>query len=193
MENIILASASPRRIDLFNLLQLDYRQMVLPVDEYIYPDESPKEAVARLAQAKAEAVAKEAPSSIIIAADTIVVYDKHILGKPANEKEAYDFLNLLNGQTHQVMTAICLINTATAYTEAQVEETLVYFRPLSGSEIKAYIATNEPFGKAGAYAIQGRGSLLVEKIEGCYFNVVGLPLTRLYLMLKEQGINILGG
>ncbi len=193
MKTIVLASTSPRRRDLLDLLGLDYKQMAAPVSEYIYPNESPEKAVARLAKTKAVAVEKDVPNSIIIAADTIVVCNNKILGKPTDEKEAGEFLSLLSGKTHLVMTALCLNNTATSYLEVQVEKTLVYFRPLTIAEINAYIATGEPFGKAGAYAIQGRGALLIEKIEGCYFNVVGLPISRLYLMLRAQGINILGG
>ncbi len=193
MTNIILASTSPRRQDLFNLLGIDYRQIPAKINEYIYPNEPPEAAVKRLAQAKAEAVEKDVPRGIIIAADTIVVCNELILGKPADDDEAFKYLSLLSGQAHQVMTAICLKEANTGYLDVQVEKTLVYFRHLTPEEIKAYIATKEPFDKAGAYAIQGRGAILVEKIVGCYFNVVGLPITRLYLMLKQQGVNLLGG
>ncbi|HZK44152.1 MAG TPA: Maf family protein [Syntrophomonadaceae bacterium] len=193
MKKIILASGSPRRRELFDRLGIDYTQITAEIAEDIQLNELPEEAVRRIAQEKAKAVSQALKSGIIVSADTIVVYNGMILGKPKNELEAFDFLETLSGNSHRVITAICLINKHTGFCAVKTATTLVHFRDLSGEEIKAYIATKEPFGKAGAYAIQGIGALLVEKIEGCYFNVVGLPLTILYEMLLEQGVNLLGG
>jgi len=138
-------------------------------------------------------VAEQVNNGLIIAADTIVVLDDIILGKPTNKEEAYQFLTQLSGRAHQVMTAVCVKNLATGFCDVRVETTLVYFRDLKPEEINAYISTNEPYDKAGGYAIQGRGALLVKRIEGCYFNVVGLPLTTLSEMLKDQGVDLLRG
>lgn len=193
MANIILASKSPRRRELLDILGLDYIQMTGTTNEVIYPDEFPYQAVRRLAIEKAEAVAKQVDNGIIIAADTAVVLDGIILGKPADKDEAYQFLTRLSGKAHQVMTAVCVKNAASGFYEARVETTLVYFRNLNPEEINAYISTSEPYDKAGGYGIQGKGALLVKRIEGCYFNVVGLPLTTLYEMLKVQGVDLFRG
>lgn len=193
MANIILASKSPRRRELLDNLGIDYKQIVASTDEVIYANETPYEAVRRLAIEKAESAAQKVDNGIIISADTIVVLDGIILGKPADKDEAYKFLSRLSGKAHQVMTAVCVKNVTSGFYEAKVETTLVYFRDLKAEEIKAYISTNEPYDKAGGYAIQGKGALLVRKIEGCYFNVVGLPLTTLYDMLKVQGVNLFRG
>jgi len=129
--------------------------------------------------------------SIVIAADTIVVLEGQIMGKPLNEDDARHKLSRLSGRRHEVITAVC-VKMGEEICEVEDETTRVYFRPLSAQEITAYVASGEPADKAGAYGIQGRGGLLVEKIEGCYFNVVGLPLSRLYLMLKKHGVDLLG-
>lgn len=194
MVNIILASKSPRRQELLNMLGLNFTQISAEIDEIILPEELPNQAVQRIAVEKAKKVAEQVTNdSIIISADTIVVCNGIILGKPSNKEEAYKFLNLLSGKSHEVMTGVAINNTKTNNIEANVETTLVHFRSLTSIEINHYIATNEPFDKAGGYGIQGKGALLVEKISGCYFNVVGLPITTLYLMLKRQGVDLLGG
>ncbi|NLB89410.1 MAG: septum formation inhibitor Maf [Syntrophomonadaceae bacterium] len=193
MAKIILASKSPRRRELLDILGINYTQIAAATNEVIYPNETPYQAVKRLAVEKAESVAKQVDNSLIIAADTVVVLDGKILGKPTSKEEAYQFIKDLSGKVHQVMTAVCVKNTVTGFCDARVETTLVYFRDLEEEEINAYISTNEPYDKAGGYAIQGKGSLLVKRIEGCYFNVVGLPLTTLYEMLKAQGVDFLRG
>jgi septum formation protein len=190
LKEIILASGSPRRQSLLKNLGLCFSTISVNIDESFLPQESPRDAVRRLARQKAErAVPILKENCLLIAADTIVVLDGQVMGKPGSEEEALEMLTRLSGRCHQVITAIC-IRTQGGY-EVEDETTRVYFRPLNKEEIKAYIASGEPADKAGAYGIQGRGGLLVQRIEGCYFNVVGLPLSRLYLMLKKHGIDLL--
>ncbi len=192
MKNIILASASPRRKELLEILKLNFSIISVNIDENLLPEESPHDAVRRLARLKAEAVmSRISGDSIVIAADTIVVLEGQIMGKPLNEDDARHKLSRLSGRRHEVITAVC-VKMGEEICEVEDETTRVYFRPLSAQEITAYVASGEPADKAGAYGIQGRGGLLVEKIEGCYFNVVGLPLSRLYLMLKKHGVDLLG-
>lgn len=195
MNRIILASASPRRSELLKNIGLPFIKYPALTDEQIFPDETPEEGAKRLALDKAEYAARNCncDEGIIIAADTVVVLNDKVLGKPVDEKEAYDMLAMLSGKSHQVITAVCLKNLADNRTLLEAETTRVYFRVLEEGEIRNYIKTGEPMDKAGAYGIQGLGALFVEKIEGCYFNVVGLPLYRLYNMLKDMGVNILGG
>jgi septum formation protein len=192
VKNIILASASPRRKELLEILKLNFSIISVNIDENLLPEESPHDAVRRLARLKAEAVmSRISGDSIVIAADTIVVLEGQIMGKPLNEDDARHKLSRLSGRRHEVITAVC-VKMGEEICEVEDETTRVYFRPLSAQEITAYVASGEPADKAGAYGIQGRGGLLVEKIEGCYFNVVGLPLSRLYLMLKKHGVDLLG-
>ncbi len=193
MHKLVLASKSPRRHEIFDMLGLNYISTSVEIDEQILATESPENAVKRIARKKAESAAKNFVDYIIISADTIVVCDNIILGKPRGKKEAYDFLSQLSGKSHQVVTGVCLYNPQTNYMDVRAEKTTVFFRNLTAEEINHYIKTKEPYDKAGAYGIQGRGALLIERIEGSYYNVVGLPITTLYLMLKEQNINILGG
>lgn len=195
MDRIILASASPRRSELLENIGLNFIKYPADIEEYFVPGETPEEGAKRLASQKAEYVAVncEYEEGIIIAADTIVVLGDKILGKPADEKEACDMLSMLSGKSHQVITAVCIKDIANNKKIVDTETTQVYFRPLEKSEIWYYIKTGEPLDKAGAYGIQGLGALFVERIEGCYFNVVGLPLYRIYTMLKSLGVNILGG
>ncbi len=189
----MLASKSPRRHEMFNMLGLNYITTSVEIDEKILAAESPENAVKRIARKKAKSAAKNFADYIIISADTIVVCDNIILGKPRNKGEAYEFLSQLSGKSHQVMTGVCLYNPLANYMDVRAEKTSVFFRNLTTEEINYYVETREPYDKAGAYGIQGRGALLIDRIEGCYYNVVGLPITTLYLMLKEQNINILGG
>jgi septum formation protein len=161
------------------------------VAEEIRASEEPEAAVMRISKEKAEAVAlKEA--GIIIAADTIVQCQGEIMVKPENEYEAYQQLRKLSGQEHIVLTGLCVRDEKNG-ADLQYEVSKVFFRELSDEEINFYIATGEPLDKAGSYGIQGRGALLVKRVEGCYYNIVGLPLTRLYLMLKKYGVDLLGG
>ncbi|MDD3271502.1 MAG: Maf family protein [Syntrophomonadaceae bacterium] len=191
MKEIILASSSPRRQSLLKNLGISFSTISVNIDESFLPQESPRDAVRRLARLKAErAVTVLKEDCLLITADTIVVLDGQVMGKPGSEDDALEMLTRLSGRCQEVITAIC-IRTRARGCEVEDETTRVYFRPLSEEEIQAYIASGEPADKAGAYGIQGRGGLLVERIEGCYFNVVGLPLSRLYLMLKKHGINLL--
>ncbi|MGS0765277.1 Maf family protein [Syntrophomonas curvata] len=192
MKNIILASASPRRKELLEIFGLCFSTISVDIDESLLPEESPRDAVRRLARLKADAAMPGlSGDSIVIAADTIVVLDGQIMGKPFNEDDARHKLSRLSGRQHEVITAVC-VRIGEEVCEVEDETTRVFFRPLSVQEIAAYVASGESADKAGAYGIQGRGGLLVDKIEGCYFNVVGLPLSRLYLILKKYGIDLLG-
>jgi septum formation protein len=187
---IILASTSPRRRELMSALVtpfgLTYRLEAPPVDEASIDVTglTPPEVVQRLASAKAQSVAHAYPDHLVIGADTLVVLNKHtILGKPTTTAEAVAMLQQLQGKTHQVYTglAVCYgMNTHQA-----VECTTVRMRALSPEACQAYVATGEPMDKAGAYAIQGVGSMLIEAVEGCYFNVVGLPMYRLSQLLEQ--------
>lgn len=189
---IILASQSPRRKMLLEMLGLRFNCLPADIDETSYLTLEPREAVQALARAKAETVPAQDEAAVVIAADTIVVCNDLILGKPEGKQEAFNSLSLLSGKCHQVITALCVKNLATGQVEVKDEITRVFFRNINEAEIWAYIKTGEPADKAGAYAIQGVGSVFVERIEGCYYNVVGLPLQTLYMMLKRQGVNVLG-
>lgn len=191
MKKIILASASPRRQQLLANLGVPFTSFPANIDEGVLLSEKPRDAVRRIAEAKARAVAVSFEEGLIIAADTAVVLAGEFLGKPSHSREAMVMLQRLSGRPHQVITAVCLYDVKTGQLLVDEEETRVYFRNLTREEIESYVNTGEPMDKAGAYGIQDRGALLVDKIEGCYFNVVGLPLGRLYLMLKSFGVNLL--
>ncbi|HLS53281.1 MAG TPA: Maf family protein [Tissierellaceae bacterium] len=182
--DIILASASPRRREILEKYNLKHRVKKSDIIEHIRPDESPEQIAMSLAFQKAYNIALENKKSIVIGADTIVVYDNRILGKPTCKKEAKEILNLLNGQKHQVITAIALVLLDKNIKIVDYEETLVKFRDLDEDIIDRYVKTREPFDKAGAYGIQDYGALLVEEIRGCYLNVVGLPLSKLNNLLN---------
>lgn len=188
---IILASASPRRCQLLQQIGLEFKVIPAEVDENITAS-SPQELVKILASQKAQRVANSNPEALVIAADTIVVIDGEVLGKPKDEIQARLMLHMLSGRQHQVMTGLAVHSVDRDYRKTIVETTQVEFRSLTIDEIEAYIRTGEPFDKAGAYGIQERGALLVAGIEGCYFNVVGLPLNQLGLLLRELGVNVLG-
>jgi len=158
------------------------------VDETPFPDESPRDYVARVAAAKAELVAARAIGpAVVLAADTVVVLDERILGKPRSELDARHMLKALSGRTHTVLTGVTLIRLPDAERMEFVESTLVDFADLSEDEITRYLDTDEPHDKAGAYAIQGRAGRYIPRIEGCYFNVVGLPIARVQQALTELG------
>ena len=188
---IILASGSPRRRALLHDLGLEFEVYKPDVDESHSPDENPETLCARLSRLKAEAGAQKFQDALVIAADTIVVIDGKILGKPVNREDAVKMLAALQGREHEVLTGLSVCMNGRVLTHA--EHTRVKFRPLSDAEIRAYVSTGECDDKAGAYAVQGKGSLLVEGLQGDYFNVVGLPVCRLGIMLHEFGINILAG
>ena len=188
---IILASGSPRRRELLSSLGLSFEVYRPDVDEAHGEHEDPAELCARLSRLKAGAGAERFPDAVVIAADTIVVIDGQVLGKPRDREDAVRMLGILQGREHEVLTGLSVCMKGRVMTH--VERTLVKFRALSQKEIAAYVLTGECDDKAGAYAVQGKGSLLVEGIVGDYFNVVGLPVCRLGLMLHELGINILCG
>ncbi len=186
---LVLASASPRRQEL--LAQAGYSFTVQPssIPEILRAGENPVTFALRLAREKAEATQASLPdaqSSLILGADTIVIAPNgEVLGKPANSADAARMLSLLSGTTHQVLTGLCLLSPTR--TEVAAELTYVTMHTLSADDIAAYIATGEPFGKAGAYAIQGRAACWIPRIHGCYFNVVGLPLALATSMLEAAG------
>jgi len=172
---LVLASQSPRRQDLLRRAGIPFIVMPADVKEELLPGEDPRSHVVRLACAKAHAVSAS-PDEIVLGADTVVVVDDQILGKPADAADAARMLRLLAGRDHQVITGICLRRGSQAVADA--ETTTVRFVPLSEEEIRDYVASGEPLDKAGAYAIQGLASKFIDRIEGCYSNVVGLPLAR---------------
>jgi nucleoside triphosphate pyrophosphatase len=185
---LILASASPRRAEILRGAGLQFTVLSSAVDETPMPSEVPQDLVRRLALAKAELVAARALGpTIVIAADTVVVLEGAILGKPRTSEDARQMLAKLSGRTHSVMTGVALIRLPDAERREFIETTQVHFASVSNEEIVKYLASGEPFDKAGAYAIQGLGGRFVPRIDGCYFNVVGLPLARLYHELSLLG------
>ncbi len=183
MNPIVLASGSPRRRQLLEMVDLAFRVVVPEVDEARAPAELPEGYVTRLAREKAATVAAREAGAVVLAADTTVVLRGHIFGKPATPEEAARMLRRLEGRKHQVMTAVAVAQNGRL--EHALDVTDVTFRSLSHDQIAAYVATGEPLDKAGAYAIQGRGAALVEGIRGDFFSVMGLPL-RLALELLER-------
>ena len=181
--NLILASASPRRQELLKLFGIPFCVRVADIDETMDPGSSAFDEVARVSRRKALAVAREA-DDVVIAADTIVVCQGHILGKPHSEAEAAEMLQLLSGRDHQVMTG-CTIAWGDRC-ETFTEVTDLHFRPLRQSEIHRYVASGEPMDKAGAYGIQGGAALFCEKMTGDYYNVMGLPVCRLGETLRKM-------
>lgn len=188
--NIVLASGSPRRKELLGMLGLRFEICPAVGEEKIEAGLAPDEVVRELARAKAlEVAARREKDSLVIAADTVVSLDGEILGKPHSEAEAEAMLKKLSGRSHKVYTGLCLVCGDRLLCDA--EETSVRFRELSDAETAAYIKTGEPLDKAGAYGIQGKASLFIEGIDGDYYNVVGLPLCKLYGMLKAMGVTLL--
>jgi septum formation protein len=185
---LILASASPRRAQILRDAGVSFSIMSSAIDETPYPQETPEQMVQRLADAKAELVAARAVGpAILVAADTVVVVDGQILGKPRSTEDARRMLELFSGRTHSVVTGVSAIRLPDMQRRRFVETTLVTFLPLSPDEISRYLSTDEPYDKAGAYAIQGHAGRYIPRIEGCYFNVVGLPLARLVETLRDLG------
>lgn len=185
--SIILASQSPRRKQLLSQLGLRFETKAANIDETMSPDKSPADEVMRVSAAKARAIAA-APDDIVISADTIVVLERTILGKPKDEADAARMLRLLSGKMHTVMTALTVRRGDTVKT--QLVQTHVWFRELTDGEIARYIATGDPMDKAGSYGVQGLAAVFVEKLEGDYFCVMGLPLCTLCTMLGEFGVTI---
>ncbi len=190
-KKIILASASPRRKELLELIGLQFKVDLGDYKEDINLKLSPHELARALSLEKAKSVAGKYNNAIIIAADTFVIIRGQILGKPHTEEEAKRMLVLLDGATHSVITGFTILDTDTGKKISRSVETKVTFKKLTEKEIDAYVKTKEPLDKAGAYAIQGLGSILVKRIEGDYFNVIGLPLCPLVECLAEFGIRIL--
>jgi septum formation protein len=183
---VILASASPRRRELLALIGIAHEVWPADVDESAFPDEAPAPHAERLARAKAHAMAERHPHAVVIAADTIVVVDGEILGKPRDTSHAAQMLGRLAGREHVVYTAIAVARDAR--TESAVEDVRVTMRTLRPEEIAAYIGTGEPMDKAGAYGIQGYGATIVERVDGDYFSVMGLGLRRLVELLARIGV-----
>jgi len=181
---LILASQSPRRREILAAAGIPFEVRTAPVDEVRQENESPPAYVERLAIEKACAV-NAAPTDWVLAADTTVVVDHHVLEKPHSEEDAARMLRLLSGREHEVLTGVCLRHGAETWTA--VEATAVRFIALEETEIRNYAQSGEPLDKAGGYAIQGLASKFIDRIEGCYFNVVGLPVARVYRLLKQAG------
>ncbi|MGC8794008.1 MAG: Maf family protein [Bryobacteraceae bacterium] len=179
---LVLASQSPRRRELLARAGFSFVVRPVEVDETWWPGEEPAAHVERLAREKAR-VAPAGPDDIVLGADTVVVVDGEILGKPADAEDAARMLRKLSGRMHRVLTGVCLKRGPTELTH--VEATWVSFATLDEQEIRDYVASGEPMDKAGAYAIQGLASRFVKRIEGCYFNVVGLPVASVYRLLKQ--------
>lgn len=180
---VVLASQSPRRRDLLTLVGIAHEVAPADIDESALPEEAPAAHAERLAREKAQVAAASAPEAVVIAADTIVVIDGLILGKPRGEDDARRMLRLLQGRTHTVLTALAVARGGRL--ESAVENVAVTFRPLDDERIADYVATGEPMDKAGAYGIQGYGATIVERIDGDYFAVMGLALGRLLELLAR--------
>lgn len=188
LPRIVLASASPRRAEILRTVGWPFAALPVDIDEARRADEHAVDYVQRLAREKADAAASRVPASNILAADTTVTIDNHILEKPADEPDATRMLQLLNNRWHRVLTGIAIINHETSRTIVAHEETEVKFAAMSAEEIDWYVKTGEPMDKAGAYAIQGLGSRFIEEIKGDYFNVVGLPIRLVYETFVETWV-----
>ncbi|SEF89921.1 septum formation protein [Caloramator fervidus] len=190
---IILASSSPRRIEILRKFNINFEVIPSNFEENLNIN-NPLVLSIELARGKALEVSNRVDrKSIIISADTIVAKGQKIFGKPKDEKDAYYMLKELSGSTHEVITGICVYDVFRNFLICDYEITKVVFKELTDFEINDYIKTKEPFDKAGAYGIQGIGGLFVKKIDGCFYNVVGLPIYKLNLMLREVGVNLLRG
>ncbi len=188
---LILASGSPRRQSLLAGLGVPFRTVVPQVDEEaVQVPGDPAGLVLARARAKAEAVAAK-DAGLVIAADTVVVIDGDVLGKPVDPQQAGHMLGRLSGRRHEVYTGLLVLDSRTGEKAEAVEVTRVWMRRLTPGQIDAYVASGEPLDKAGAYAVQGLGALLIERIDGCFYNVVGLPLMRLGLLLSHFGIDLI--
>ena len=187
--NVILASQSPRRRELLGLTGLPFIVRAADIDETMDPGKAPFDEVARVSRLKALAVARE-PGDVVIAADTIVVCQGEILGKPRDAEDAFRILSLLSGRHHEVMTGMTVLRDDEIITHTEV--TKIHFRDLHPEEIRAYIASGEPMDKAGAYGIQGGAALFADQMEGDYYNVMGLPVCRLAMILRSLGLPVWG-
>ena len=186
---LILASASPRRRELLTRLAIPFTVIPANIDESPLPNELPRAYTMRVAHAKAQHIAQQFPAAVVLGADSVVVLDQQILGKPRDLADARHMLTRLSGRQHHVLTGVAVIHQAQHFVRLDVVSTLVHFRPLSPSDIEPYLATGEPLDKAGAYAIQGAGGAFVASWDGCYTNVVGLPLQRTAILLRAAGLS----
>jgi nucleoside triphosphate pyrophosphatase len=185
LPGIVLASTSPRRAEILRTVGWSFETFAVNVDETLAADEDAPDYVERLARAKAAAAVVHCPSRLVLGADTVVIVDDEILGKPRDEEDARQMLRRLSGRRHQVLTGVALINGQPSQSVVAHEITEVKFATLSDDEIGWYAATGEPMDKAGAYAIQGRGARFIEEIKGDYFNIVGLPVRLLYKLVQN--------
>ncbi len=184
---IILASASPRRHELLSLIGIEHVVHPADIDETLKPGETPAGHALRLAVEKAGAIARTQPEAVVIGADTVVVLDGNILGKPPTLEASREMIGMLSGRTHTVVTGVAVAHAGT--TRESTEEVAVTFKRLTAEEMDDYVATREGMDKAGAYGIQGFGATIVERIEGDFFAVMGLPLVRLIGLLRESGLS----
>lgn len=184
---IILASASPRRAELLQQIGVVFELAPSQIEERPHPDEAPADYITRIARAKVIAVARERSAGLIIGADTVVVLDGQLMGKPENETDAQKMLRQLSGKWHAVLTGVALYDVQTRHEVADYEKTLVKFAQMTDAEIEWYVRTGEPMDKAGAYGIQGLGGLFVDEVAGNYYNVVGLPIPLVYRLARRLG------
>ena len=192
---LVLASASPRRQELLRNAGIFFTVYPTNIPELPRPGENPRDCAERLAREKAQAALRQQPGKVVLAADTIVVVEGEILGKPRDQGDARRMLHLLSGRAHQVTTGVCLAGLRTGnqkletgFEDTRSESTVVTMTTLSDADIHSYIVSGEPMDKAGAYAIQGMASRWIPRIDGDYFNVVGLPVGLVHTMLKEHGL-----
>ena len=183
-EKLVLASGSPRRAEILERAGWPHEIVVAGIDETLLPNEDAAAYVQRLARSKAEKVASGLDHGLVLGADTTVVVADQILGQPVDEADARRMLELLNAKWHEVLTGVALVRVG-GETRVAFETTRVHFAEMSGEEIDWYISTGEPFGKAGAYGIQGKASLFIDEIEGDYFNIMGLPIRLVYELATD--------
>ncbi len=183
---VVLASQSPRRRELLTLVGIAHEVRPADIDEAYLAGEQPHAHAERLAREKVAAVSRDDPTALVIGSDTIVVVDGEVLGKPRDDAHAAEMLARLSGRSHTVITAVAVEWRGAV--RSAVEEVSVTFHPMTSTEIEAYIATREPMDKAGAYGIQGYGATIVERVDGDYFAVMGLPLQRLVRLMAELGV-----
>ena len=183
-EKLVLASSSPRRTEILERAGWPHEVLVAGVDESVHAGEDPGAYVQRLARSKAEAVAQRLEKGLVLGADTTVVIENQILGQPRDEADAKRMLNLLSGKWHEVLTGVALVRVG-GESRVAYEQTRVRFAEMSETEIDWYIASGEPFGKAGAYGIQNKAALFIEEIKGDYFNIMGLPIRLVYELAAD--------
>ena len=189
-KKIILASTSPRRHGMARQMGLEFEIVPSNYEENMSVDLNPEKLAMTLAYGKAKEVSERIKEGIILGIDTFVVFNNKKLGKPKSKEEAFETLKVLSGKIHEVYSGIAIINCETGVEIKDFEVTKVKFRKLNDDEINSYIKTGEPMDKAGAYGIQGLGSIFVEKVDGCYTNVVGFPVYNIYKNLKKLGVDI---